>query len=82
MSGPVIARQLGMAVSTVCAILRWLGLGKLVALEPKPVAMRYERQRPGELIHIDTKKLGRIAGIGHCVTGRSGGTVNRHHGIG
>src|SRR4029077_21085497 len=65
MSGPAIARQLGMPVSTVGAILRRLGLGKLAALAPKPVVICYERQRPGELIHLDTKKLGRIAGIGH-----------------
>ena len=66
MSGPAIARQLGMPVSTVGAILRRLGLGKLAALKPKPVIVRYERQRPGELIHLDSKKLGRIAGIGHA----------------
>jgi transposase InsO family protein len=82
MSGPAIARQLAMPVSTVGAILRRLGLGKLAALEPKPVIVRYERQRPGELIHIDSKKLGRIAGIGHRITGRTPGAVNRHHGIG
>ena len=44
--------------------------------------MRYERERPGELIHLDTKKLGRIAGIGHRITGRQPGAVNRHHSIG
>ena len=44
--------------------------------------MRYERERPGELIHLDTKKLGRIAGVGHRITGRRTGAVNRHHGIG
>ena len=82
MSGPVIARQLGMPVSTVGAILRRLGIGKPAALEPKPAVVRYQRQRPGELIHLDSKKLGRIAGIGHRITGRAGGTVNRHHGIG
>jgi len=81
-SGPAIARQLKIPVSTVGAILRRLGLGKLAALDPKPVAVRYERQRPGELIHIDSKKLGRIAGIGHRITGRTRGAVNRHHGIG
>jgi transposase len=82
LSGPTIARQLGMPVSTVGAILRRLGLGKLAMLEPKPAVVRYERQWPGELIHLDSKKLGRIAGIGHRITGRTGGTVNRHHGIG
>jgi hypothetical protein len=57
-------------------------LGKLAALQPKPAAVRYERQRPGELIHIDSKKLGRIEGIGHRITDRMRGAVNRHHGIG
>jgi transposase InsO family protein len=82
MSGPAMARQLHMPVSTVGAILRRLGLGKLATLDPKPVVVRYERQRPGELIHLDSKKLGRIAGIGHRITGRTRGAVNRHHGIG
>src|SRR3546814_15088045 len=67
-----------MPVSTVGAVLRRLGLGRLRALDPKLPAIRYERQRPGELIHIDTKKLGRIDGIGHRITGhRSGMTRNR-----
>jgi transposase len=65
MSGPAMARQLHMPVSTVGAILRRLGLGKLATLEPKPVVVRYERERAGELIHLDSKKLGRIEGIGH-----------------
>ena len=82
MSGPAIARQLGMPISTVGAILRRLGLGKLAALEAKPPVVRYERQRPGEMIHLDSKKLGRIAAIGHRITGRAAGAVNRHHGIG
>ena len=82
MSGPAMARQLHMPISTVGAILRRLGLGKLAALDPKPAVVRYQRERPGELIHIDSKKLGRIAGIGHRITGRTPGAVNRHHGIG
>jgi transposase InsO family protein len=69
MTGPQIARRLGMPRSTVGAILRRLGLGKLAALEPKPPVVRYEREHPGELIHIDTKKLGRIDGVGHRITG-------------
>jgi transposase InsO family protein len=69
LSSPAIARQLGMPVSTVGGILRRLGLGKLAALEPKPAIVRYQRERPGELIHIDTKKLGRIEAIGHRMTG-------------
>ena len=69
MSGPAVARQLGMPVSTVGAILRRLGLGKLAALDPKPPVVRYQRERPGELIHIDVKKLGRIEAVGHRITG-------------
>ena len=43
---------------------------------------RYERENPGELIHLDIKKLGRIGSVGHRITGRYPGAVNRHHGIG
>ena len=47
-------------------------------LDPKPPVIRYERERPGELIHLDTKKLGKIDGIGHRITGhRTGMTKNR-----
>ena len=69
LSGPAIARQLGRPVSTVGLVLRRLGLGRLGALDPKPAILRYERERPGELIHIDIKKLGRIDGVGHRITG-------------
>jgi transposase InsO family protein len=69
LSGPAIARQLGMPVSTVGAVLRRLGLGRLAALEPKPPVVRYQRDRPGELLHIDTKRFGRIAAVGHRITG-------------
>jgi transposase InsO family protein len=69
LSGPAIARALGMARSTVGAILRRLGLGKLKALDPKPPVVRYEKAAPGELIHIDIKSLGKIDGVGHRITG-------------
>jgi len=69
LTGPAIARELGLPRSTVGVLLRRLGLGRLAALEPKPPILRYERERPGELIHIDTKKLGRIARPSHRVTG-------------
>jgi hypothetical protein len=49
-----------MARSTVGLILRRLGLGRLSALEPRPPANRYERSAPGEMIHLDIKKLGRF----------------------
>jgi transposase InsO family protein len=82
MSSPAIARQLEMAISTVTKILRRLGLNRLKALDPPAPAVRYERQRPGELLHLDTKKLGRIEGVGHRITGRQPGAINRYHGIG
>ena len=69
MTGPAIAAALGMARSTVGVILRRLGLGRLTALEPKPEVIRYERSRPGEMIHLDIKKLGRFERAGHRVTG-------------
>jgi hypothetical protein len=77
----VIARRLGLPLSTVGGVLRRLGLG-LKRLDPPAPVVRYQRQRPGELVHIDTKKLGRIAGIGHRITGRRSGMANRHRGIG
>ena len=64
-----IAQQLGLPRSTVGAILRRHGLGRLSVLEPKPPVIRYEREKPGELIHLDTKKLGKIKGIGHRIHG-------------
>lgn len=71
-TGPEIAETLGMALSTVSGILTRIGMGKLGRLGLEP-AQRYERERPGELIHIDVKKLGRIErGAGHRITGRGG----------
>jgi transposase InsO family protein len=69
-TGPEIAETLGMALSTVSAILTRIGMGKLGRLGLEP-AQRYEREQPGELIHIDVKKLGRIqGGAGHRVSGK------------
>jgi transposase InsO family protein len=78
MTGPEIAEVLEMACSTVSGILKRIGLGKLSRLEPLEPPNRYERTRPGELLHIDIKKLGRIGpkGPGHRVTGRR--HRNRH----
>jgi transposase InsO family protein/transposase len=71
-TGPEIAETLGMALSTVSGILTRIGMGRLGLLGLEP-AVRYERERPGELIHIDVKKLGRIErGAGHRITGRGG----------
>jgi transposase InsO family protein len=70
MTGAEIAETLAMPVSTVSGILTRIGLGKLWRLEPLEAANRYEKQRPGELVHVDVKKLGRISGgAGHRVTG-------------
>jgi transposase InsO family protein len=60
-TGPEIAEVLGMALSTVSGILTRIGMGKLGRLGLEP-PRRYERERPGELIHVDVKKLGRIEG--------------------
>jgi transposase len=77
-----IATEIGISSATVSRILRRLGLNRLAALEPAEPSRRYEREHPGELIHIDIKKLGRIGSVGHRITGRYPGAVNRHHGIG
>jgi len=82
-TGPEIAETLGMSLSTVSGILTRIGMGKLGRLGLEP-AVRYERQAPGELIHIDIKKLGRIErGAGHRVTGKRRGNPTRtdHSGI-
>ena len=68
MTGAEIAECLEMALSTVSGILTRIGMGKLGRLGLEP-AQRYERARPGELIHVDVKKLGRIQVMGHAVTG-------------
>lgn len=68
-TGWQIAQRLGMAPSTVHAVLRREGLARLSMLEPRPAVRRYERERPGELVHLDTKPLARIHRIGHRITG-------------
>ena len=81
-TGKQIAVQVGISPATVSRVLRRLGLNKLSALEPAEPVRRYEREHAGELIHLDIKKLGRIGSIGHRITGRQTGVVNRHLGIG
>jgi transposase InsO family protein len=76
-TGAQIAREAGVSKATVSRILRRLGLNRLKALEPCEPVRRYERQHPGEMIHIDIKKLGRIDGIGHRITGDRRGQSNR-----
>jgi transposase InsO family protein/transposase-like protein len=70
MTGAEIAFCLGMALSTVSAVLLRVGLGKLSRLEPPEPPNRYERRQAGELLHVDIKKLGVITGTGHRITGR------------
>ena len=81
LTGKAIAAEVGVSAATVSRVLRRLGLNKVSALELEPVR-RYERENPGELIHIDIKKLGRIGSVGHRITGRRTGVVNHHLGIG
>jgi transposase InsO family protein/transposase len=78
MTGPEIADVLEMALSTVSGILASIDMGRLGRLGLEP-ARRYERGRPGELIHIDIKKLGRIVRVGHRITGRSGRARAGYH---
>ena len=78
-TSPEIAETLGMPLSTVGAVLARHGLGKLPRLQPEEPANSYERPRPGELIHIDVKKLGRIGRPGHRV---NGDRTTRSRGIG
>jgi len=73
MTAAEIAEILQMALSTVSAVLRRIGLGRLSRLDPIEPPNRYEMSRPGELVHVDVKKLGRISsrGAGHRVLGPS-----------
>jgi transposase InsO family protein len=80
-TAPAIARALGLARSTVGLVLRRLGLNRMALLEPRPPVVRYERQRPGEMIHLDIKSLGRFEHIGHRISGDRAGQ-SRSRGIG
>ena len=64
-----IAAQLGLSRTTVARIAKAAGLNRLSKLEPAPVYRRYEKAEPGELLHLDVKKLGRIVKVGHRITG-------------
>jgi len=79
-TGKQIAAELQLSPATVSRILKRLGLNRLNSLEPAAPARRYERQCPGELIHIDIKKLGRFERPGHRVTGDRQGCRNVHAG--
>jgi transposase InsO family protein len=64
-----IAGLLGVSTATVSRVLARAGLSRGSALEPLPLPIRYEHERAGDLLHLDTKKLGRIEGLGHRITG-------------
>lgn len=73
-TGKQIAAETGVSPATVSRILKRLGLNRISALEPAEPVRRYERENPGELIHIDIKKLGKFDQVGHRMTGdRTGG---------
>jgi transposase InsO family protein len=70
MTGPQIARDLKRPRATVARVLKRAGLERLKKLEPKEPENRYQHRRPGDLVHLDVKKLGRISGFhGHRITG-------------
>lgn len=79
LTGAEIGEKLDLARSTVAGWLARLGLGRLACLDPKPPVRRYQRQNPGELLHLDIKKLGRFERTGHRITGSRKG---RSQGVG
>jgi len=74
-----IARETGRSLATVARHMARLGLSRLPTLQPPEPVRRYERASAGELLHIDTKRLGRIRGVGHRITGER---QHRNRGIG
>ena len=75
-TGKQIAAEVGVSPATVSRVLRRLGLNRLRDLEPAEPVRRYEREHPGELIHINIKKLGKFNRIGHRITGDRTGQSN------
>jgi transposase InsO family protein len=75
-TGKHIAADLGVSPATVSRILRRLGLNRMRDLEPAEPVRRYEREHPGDMIHIDIKKLGRFDKVGHRITGDRTGQSN------
>jgi len=77
-TGQQIAKETGVSPATVSRVLRRLGLSRIRDLEPAEPIRRYERDAPGDLIHIDIKKLGRFEKVGHRITGdRTGQSASR-----
>jgi transposase InsO family protein len=79
MTGAAIALRLKIPKATVARVLKRHGLERLKKLDPPVPIRRYERSRPGELVHLDVKKLGRVKGLGHRITGNR---VHKNRGIG
>lgn len=75
-TGKQIAVETGVSAATVSRILRRLGLNRIRDLEPVEPVRRYEHAAPGEMIHIDIKKLGRFDKVGHRITGDRTGQSN------
>ena len=80
-TGKQIAQETGVSPATVSRVLKRLGLSRMRDLEPAAPVIRYERQQPGEMIHLDIKKLGRFDRVGHRITGDRTGQ-NNSRGIG
>jgi transposase InsO family protein len=76
-----IAQAVGVCATTAARVLRPLGLSRRGRCEAPPAIMRYEHHRPGDLLHLDTKKLGHIGGVGHRITGHVS-RLHRARGIG
>lgn len=81
MSGPAIATRLQLPKVTVARVLKRHGMARLKSLEPAQPVIRYEWPEPGDMLHLDVKKLGRIKGVGHRITGHRVGQ-SRNRGIG
>jgi transposase InsO family protein len=75
-TGEQIAQEVDVSPATVSRILNRLGLSRIRDLEPAAPVRRYERQEPGEMIHLDIKKLGRFERVGHRITGDRTGQSN------
>jgi transposase InsO family protein len=75
-TGKQIAQETGVSPATVSRVLKRLGLSRIKDLEPAAPIIRYERKAPGEMIHIDIKKLGRFDRVGHRITGDRTGQSN------
>ena len=69
-TGAQIATAVGISAATASRILRRSGLSRRGRLTPPLLVQRYEHARPGDLLHLDTKKLGRVRGLGHRITGQ------------